>query len=187
MPNGQNLAISLALDMRAKFCIELTENQPLAVSTTKLINFIARETNTEIEIKTIPNLECLRGSLIRKENKAIIFIGDKDINTECWERFTSIKEASHLFLDKKEWFSVDVTKKANGLVSQEIENSHLAREIEAVLAAIELLIPREFSNRIAHMSNVEGLTSFRIAEYFKVPLVHMEYRMEKLGIQIIRS
>ncbi|SMN13529.1 hypothetical protein BHECKSOX2_592 [Bathymodiolus heckerae thiotrophic gill symbiont] len=57
-------------------------------------------------------------------------------------------------------------KKASGLVSQKIENSHLTRE--TVLAAIELLIPYEFSNRMAHISNVEGITSFRIAEYFKV-------------------
>jgi Zn-dependent peptidase ImmA (M78 family) len=186
MPNGQDLAISLALDMRAKFCTKLTEIQPLAVSTTKLVNFIAKETETEIQIKTVSGLEILRGALIRKSNTAIILVGDKSINTECWERFTVVKEASHLFLDKEEWFNTDITQRANGLVSKEIENSHIAGEIEAVLAAIELLIPFEFSTRIAHMSNVEEMTSLIIAEYFKVPLLYMEYRMKKLNIPIIR-
>jgi len=186
MPNGQSLAISLALDMRAKFCMELTEIQPLAVNTTKLINFIAEETKTEIQIKTISELKTLRGCLIRKPGEAIILVGDKSINTECWERFTVIKEVSHLFLDKEKWFDTDIMQKANGLVSKEIENSHLAGELEAVLAAIELLIPSEFSTKIAHMSNVENMTSLQIAEHFKVPLVYMEYRMEKLSIPIIR-
>lgn len=186
MPNGQNLAISLALDMRAKFCMELTEIQPLAVNTTKLINFIAKETETKIQIKTVSGLQTLRGTLIRKADEAIILVGDKSINTECWERFTVIKEVSHLFLDKPEWFNTDTVKKANGLVSREIENSHFAGEIEVILAAIELLIPYEFSTRMAHMSNVEEMTSLTIAEFFKVPLLYMEYRMKKLDIPIIR-
>jgi len=50
-----------------------------------------------------------------------------------------------------------------------------------------LLIPREFSTKIASMSNVEKKTSFEIASYFKVPLIFMEYRMERLDIDIIRK
>jgi len=191
MPNGENLAISLALDMRAKFCISLPHggNQYLAVNTTKLVNFIAQDTGTDLEIKVVSDLGDLRGMFARKKNnKALIILGDSSVNTECWERFTLIKEACHLFLDTDEsFFNTDINKKVDGLISREIENHHYSTEIEAVLAAVELLIPREFSTKIASMSNVEKKTSFEIASYFKVPLIFMEYRMERLDIDIIRK
>jgi Zn-dependent peptidase ImmA (M78 family) len=179
--NNISSAVSSALSMRAKFCMELQEIQPLAVSVTKLINFISKETGVNVEIKTVHAKKGgLRGFLIRQtNNRAIILIADENVNTECWERFTLVKEVSHLFLNGDEHFNTSIRLKADGLVSGEIEDEHLSMESGAVLAAIELLIPIEFEGTIAHMSNVEKMSSLRIAEYFKVPLLYMEYRMRQ--------
>jgi len=76
--------------------------QPYAINTEKFINFIAEEMKWDLCVETIPNMDALRGLIVKdkKNSKALILVSEK--NNTCWKRFTSIKESCHLFLEYEE-------------------------------------------------------------------------------------
>jgi hypothetical protein len=182
--------VNLAREMRAKYLGSLIGNvEPLPINTVKLANFISSETGIEIESCIVPDLNELRGLLIRRSPKnALVLIADSPTNNPCWQRFTFIKEVSHLFVETPDSFSSDAWEQARVLVDREYMRSsgdnqqRFAYEICGVVAAIELLIPHEMKGRIAHMRNVEGKSNWAVASYFKVPEKFIEFRLREWGL-----
>lgn len=173
--------ISLARAMRVKYLEHGTSLlEPLPINATKLLNVIGEDTGYSIATKIVADLQHLRGLLVRLPRKnALILISDT--NNECWQRFTVVKEASHLFTETNESdFNVDAYSQARSLVDMELEFEDinlLIREVNGVMAAIELLIPDSMRLKVAHMYNVEKKTTYEIAETFMVPQKYMEHKM----------
>lgn len=73
--------------------------KPLAINTKKFIDFIAKEMQWDLCFEIIPDMQELRGMILKNtdKRKALILVSEK--NNTCWKRFTSIKESCHLFLE----------------------------------------------------------------------------------------
>ncbi len=173
-----------AKEIRAKYlesCGFLKE--PIPINASKLANFISEFTGIKIEQVVIPDLNHLRGMIVRyKDNTAKVFLSDQ--NNNCWKRFTFIKEVSHLFLETDpSKFNSDALKKASSLVDEAARSSNpelYQLEVSAIVAAMELLIPSSLKNNILHLHNVKKLSPYQIADRFKVPQKYVEYRLKQL-------
>jgi len=178
--------VKQAREIRAFFLEECSGRIPLKVNIGKLERVISEKTGVTIERHQSPKMTELRGMMVRRENdNALVLISDK--NTECWKRFTFIKEISHLFLNPSEDdFNTDTYEQAKCLVDIVNGDQELyKKEVSGIVAAMELLIPEGNKDTIAHMAQVEKKSLYQIASTFMVPQKFMEYRMEKWGIQII--
>lgn len=180
--------IRQARKMRAFFLEECSGRNPLKVNIEKLERVISEKTGVNIIRYQSPKMSELRGMMIRLENgDALVLISDKI--TECWKRFTFIKEISHLFLTPSEDdFNTDTYEQAKCLVDIANGDQKLfKKEVSGIVAAMELLIPEGNKGTIAHMAQVEHKNLYQISSTFMVPQKFMEHRMTEWGIQIIAS
>ena len=178
----------LAREMRAVF-YRADENvglrRPLAINTQKFANAIGKHLGYEIESRTTAELgEHILAMLLRKEEpkKAIVLIADS--NNECWRRFVYIKEICHLFIDEARPDKADVESVVLALLERDEESELYESELLAAFAAIEIMIPEDLQNTIAHWANVEHETAYQIAFKLKAPKKFVEMRMREWSIEI---
>ena len=117
----------------------------------------------------------LRGMVLRYPDRALILV--KKNMEKDWQRFTVIKEVSHLVIDELEDWSTDaVSTIRNLLMEYRIHQDRVAKsvvqsEVFAELAAIELLYPYE--DRIGDRDKINSgeLTSAQISGRYDIPEV----------------
>lgn len=118
---------------------------------------------------------------------AIILVSSE--NNPCWERFTIVKEASHLYFEGSDLISYPVRDLARALTAtpsldeqSEEDRVILERETTGIIAAIELLLPCGTKEWMEHKVNVEKYSSYQVAVHLKLPEKFVLNRMRQWGL-----
>jgi len=104
------------------FCrTELHNKQYYVLNTSDFCDYIAKHKAIKIEIQENGNMKTLRGMILSSsiEKKALVLLSN--INNPCWNRFTLIKEVTHLFLE----YEVEI-ENDNALLMAESLMDHVA-------------------------------------------------------------
>lgn len=117
----------------------------------------------------------LRGMVLRYADSALILI--KKNMEKDWQRFTVIKEASHIVIDEKEDWSTDAASTIRNLLMEyRVHEERVAKpivqsEVFAEFSALELLYPHV--DRIADRDKINSgdLTLSQIAGRYNIPEV----------------
>lgn len=139
----------------------------------KLINEISSQSPASpIEIRKIPMLSYLSGSLCYKDGKWIMTVNSK--HHENRQRFTLVHELAHYILHKEKntEFEDSTFFRGNNMDSLE----YMANDFAATL-----LMPDE---KIVSYIN-EGVRNLgKLAKIFNVSAAAMKYKVEKLGYKV---
>ncbi|MGI1671814.1 MAG: hypothetical protein K6L74_16030 [Neptuniibacter sp.] len=107
----------------------------------------------------------------------------------CWQRFTVIKEASHLLFEAEDLLeSTDILELAKAVVEipepgKEDGNAELFyRDYSGIVAALELLMPEAIRINVTHWVNVDKQTPYQVAEKLRIPEKFVEIRLDEWGL-----
>ncbi len=192
-------------------------------ATAQLCRAISSVSGFDIVPVVVPDMEELRGMLMTftersgfdrfvedhplvreqtpqdlKFDKGVGLVLLSDANNPCWQRFTVIKEASHLYWESDNLLkSTDIGHLAKAVVDWKVSDDSdkslaldpdnvelFVRDHFGILAALELLLPESsLRSWMEHEVNVKRLTTYQLAYTLKLPQRFVSIRMEQWGIE----